>query len=88
MIEDKPFLTFNSPGSTIKMLEAAWDNTETYTDHVDLLRRLLLFIYDKASEGSGKEEFGLWDITDKEVDKLERRLDKVDKLLLKVRGKN
>jgi len=75
---------YQSPITTIKLLEHCWENQETYNDHVETLRRLLLFIKEKAEDNG--QVTGLWDIKSKDSKKLNKLLQKTDDLLVKVKG--
>jgi hypothetical protein len=83
MINHKANLIRNTPGSIIETLRSMRNNTETYEDSVELLRRLLLFVYEE-----GNKDGILWDITDKQDRKLKKLLDKVDDLLVEIQGDN
>lgn len=75
---------YQSPVTTIKLLEHCWNEQETYNDHVETLRRLLIFIKEKAEDNDYAG--GLWDIKPKDSKKLNKLLQKIDDLLVEVKG--
>lgn len=85
MIEDSHYsmMRFQSPSSTISLLEHCWDNQETYNDHVETLRHLLSFMEAKAGITTG-----LWNVKIKKHEKLVKLLQKLDDLLLEIKADN
>lgn len=81
--EEHSLYIFNHPNDIMRTFKSLWDNVEVYEEHVELLRRLLPFIYDNAKY-TPEGEYGLWDITKKQDKRLLEHLEKIDKLLLKV----
>lgn len=77
---------YQSPASTINLLNYCYGEQETYNDHVETLRRLLTFIQAKAigCDHAG----GLWEIKPKKAKKLNKLLQSLDDLLLEVKADN
>lgn len=86
MIEYDSLACWQSPTSTIRLLEHCWEQIELYNDHVEVLRRLLTFIEDKAGE-TGLPT-GLWTIKKKQEKKLNKLLQSLDDLLVEIKEDN
>ncbi len=76
--QEMSFYQWNHPGNIMHALESMYHNQETYNDSVELLRRLLLFIYEKTDGDNSM----LWDIKPKKLKAIKKYLDKVDEIIV------
>lgn len=86
MVDPSLFSRFSTPGSTIDALWHSYDNQETYHEHIDTLRLLLVFIKAKAVDCD--HAGGLWEIKPKKAKKLIKLLESLDELFLEIKEDN